>query len=160
MDKNGHLDPVTGKTLTERRSGADRRGPTPFWAVFKSPHRRRKSRGRRKTDRGAYVDSYDSRSWSIAIAVLIMSCFDALTTGFHMARGSARELNPWMDIVISQGGLPAFFGVKAVMTVFPMAIIFIHKEWSLGRFAARVCLWSYALLTLYHLYLLLIAPLL
>jgi len=70
-----------------------------------------------------------------------------------MLRGSAREMNPVMNAVISYAGLPAFFGVKAVMTFFPMAILLIHKEWTLGRFAARLCLWFYILISIYHIYL-------
>jgi hypothetical protein len=153
MEKKFYHNPATGKILPERRSGVTRRAPSAISSIFSSRHRRRKSKGRRKTDRGAYVDIYDSRSWCIAIAVLILSCLDALLTGMHMIRGSAREMNPVMDAVINHGGLPAFFGVKAAMTVFPIAIIFIHKEWALGRFAARLCLWAYVLLTLYHMYL-------
>ncbi len=144
---------MTGKILPERRSGVDRRAPSGFSSVFVSRFRRRASKGRRKTDRGSYVDVYDPRSWSIAITVLILSCLDALMTGIHMTQGSAIELNPVMNAVIVYGGLPAFFGAKAIMTVFPMAVILVHKEWSLGRFAARLCLWSYVLIFLYHLYL-------
>ncbi len=68
-------------------------------------------------------------------------------------RGSARELNPILNAVLNHGGLPAFFGAKAAMTIFPVAIVLIHKEWALGRYAARLCLWSYILLSCYHMYL-------
>ncbi len=82
-----------------------------------------------------------------------MSGLDAFLTGLHLTRGSARELNPVMGSVISHGGLTSFFAVKAAMTIFPIAIILIHKEWALGRFAARLCLWAYVFLCLYHAYL-------
>ena len=39
------------------------------------------------------------------------------------------------------------------MTILPVAIIMLHKEWALGRYAARLCLWSYIILSLYHMYL-------
>ena len=99
------------------------------------------------------MDIYDSRTWGIAIAVMLLSMLDALLTGLHLTGGSARELNPILDAVIDRGGLAGFFGVKAALTVIPMAVIILHKEWKLGRYAARVCLWSYILLSLYHLYL-------
>ena len=70
-----------------------------------------------------------------------------------MTLGTARELNPFMNVFIQHGGLPAFYGVKAAMTVIPLAVIFVHKEWTLGRYAARLCLWAYALLCCYHFYL-------
>jgi len=141
---------MTGKALPERRAGFDRRAPTKLSAVVTSPFRRRKSKGRRKTDRGAYVDIYDSRTWFIALAVLVLSGIDAVMTGFHMREGTARELNPLMNAFIQHGGLPAFYGAKAAMTVVPLAVIFVHKEWTLGRFAARLCLISYLLLCFYH----------
>jgi len=153
MANTYYRDPATGETLPERRSGVDRRGPSEITSIFSAPFRRRRSKGRRKTDSGAYVDIYDSRSWSIAVTVLILSCLDAVLTGLHVAGGSARELNPVMNAVLNQGGWTAFFGVKVVMTIFPMAVILVHKEWALGRFAARLCLWSYVLIFFYHTYL-------
>ncbi len=70
-----------------------------------------------------------------------------------MIRGSAKELNPLLNAVLAHGGLPAFFTVKAALTILPMAVILIHKEWTLGRYAARLCLITYLLLSFYHLYL-------
>jgi hypothetical protein len=153
MGNNVCRNPLTKDAPSERRSGVDRRNPSGFFSIFTAPFRRRESKGRRKTDRGAYVDIYDRRSWAIAIAVLIMSAFDALLTGIHIVRGSASEANPIMSAVIDHAGLPVFFGVKAAMTFFPVAIILIHKEWALGKVAARVCLWVYIFLSLYHIYL-------
>ena len=146
-------NPSAGNILAEKRSEPDRRVFTSFFEVLTSKQRRRRSKGRRRTDRGAYVDIYDSRTWCIAIAVLLLSFLDALLTALHMTRGSARELNPILNAILEQGGLPAFFSAKAAMTIIPMAIIMVHKEWTLGRFAARLCLWAYILLTFYHLYL-------
>ncbi len=144
---------MNGKPLPERRSGSDRRNPSTFFGIFSSRQRRRKTRGRRKTDRGAYVDIYGSRTWGIVIAILGLSLMDALLTGFHMIKGTARELNPILDAVIDSGGLPAFYCVKAAMTILPVAIIMIHKEWTIGKYAARLCLWAYVLLACYHMYL-------
>ena len=115
--------------------------------------RRRRTRGRRKTDQGAYVDIYDARSWSVAVAVLVLSLIDAVLTGLYVIQGSAREWNPVLKAVLNHGGLIVFFGAKAAMTIFPMAVILVHKEWTLGRYAARLCLWAYILIFLYHFYL-------
>ena len=79
---------------------------------------------------------------------------DALLTGLHMIRGSARELNPLLNAVLDWGGLPAFYSAKAAMTILPISVILIHKEWSLARYAARLVLWAYVLLSFYHLFLL------
>jgi hypothetical protein len=152
MEKT-YRDPLTGKLLPDRRSGTDRRYPKSLFAFLTSRQRRRKRRGRRATDRGAYVDIYDARTWSIVIAILILSLLDALLTSLHMIGGSARELNPILNAVLVYGGLPAFFAVKAALTILPVAVIMIHKEWTLGKYAAHLCLWAYILLSFYHLYL-------
>jgi hypothetical protein len=153
MENRTYRDSSTGKICIDRRSRVSRRIPSSFWSLFSKRPKRRKSRGRRKTDQGAYVDIYDSRSLSIAIAVLVLSLMDALLTRMHLVRGSARELNPILDAILGYGGLPAFFAAKAAMTIFPIAIILIHKEWTLGRYAARLCLFAYLLLSCYHIYL-------
>jgi hypothetical protein len=151
MNERFYLDPSTGKLLIDKRSGIDRRDPK-LRFLFGHP-RRRKRAGRRKTDRGGYVDIYDVRTWSVVAAVLILSFMDAVLTGLHFVMGSANELNPILHLAIRYGGIPALFGVKAAMTVLPLAVIMIHKEWTLGRYAARLCLWSYILVSIYHLYL-------
>lgn len=87
------------------------------------------------------------------IAILILSLLDALLTGLHMVGGSAKELNPILNFVLVYGGLPAFFVVKALLTILPVAIIMVHKEWTMGKYAAHLCLWAYILLSFYHLYL-------
>jgi len=155
MVNKTYRDPITGGLHPERRSGIDRREPSSFFDFLSSQKRRRKSRGRRKTDGGAYVDLYGSRTWGIVIAILCLSLMDAVLTVFHMRMGTARELNPILEAVIVSGGLPAFFCIKAAMTIFPVAIIMIHKEWTVGKYAARLCLWAYILLACYHMYLIL-----
>ena len=102
----------------------------------------------------AYVDIYDPRTWCIVVAILLLSFMDALLTGLHVIRGSAEELNPILKAVLDCGGLPAFFSAKAAMTILPISVILIHKEWTLARYAARLVLWAYVLLSFYHLFLL------
>ncbi len=141
--------------MIERRSGVDRRRPAVFPPIF-SPHRRRRSKGRRKDDRAAYVDIYDAGSWGIALSILVLSLLDAFLTGIQMLAGRVREANPVMNAALNAGGLYTFFTVKAAMTAFPVAIILLHKEWKIARFAARACLCSYVLIALYHIYLMFI----
>ncbi len=148
-----YRDSSTEKILVDRRTGIDRREPVSFFAFWSSRQRRRRSRGRRATDKGAYVDIYDARTLGIVTAVLLLSLMDAVLTGLHMIRGTAEELNPILNAVLAHGGLPAFFSVKAALTILPLAVILIHKEWTLGRYAARLCLLTYLMLSFYHLYL-------
>jgi hypothetical protein len=79
---------------------------------------------------------------------------DAILTGLHVIRGSAREINPLLKAILDWGGLPAFYSAKAAMTILPMSVILVHKEWTLARYAAHMVLWAYVLLSLYHMFLL------
>jgi hypothetical protein len=153
MENKSYRDPTTGQVCLERRSNDNRRASVSIRDFFSKKPRRRKSRGRRKTDKGAYVDIYDSKSIGIAISVLALSLLDAVFTRMHLVRGTAREWNPLLNAIINHGGLTAFFIAKIAMTAFPMAVILVHKEWDMGRYAARVCLLAYILITCYHLYL-------
>ena len=74
-------------------------------------------------------------------------------TGVQIVAGKVKEANPLMDATIAHGGLYTFFSVKALMTALPLAIIILHKEWILARYAARLCLLSYVLISCYHIYL-------
>jgi hypothetical protein len=137
----------------ERRSLNDRRRPPGFPPLFRRL-RRRRSAGRRTTDGPGYVDIYDRGSWIVAMAVLGMSFLDAAFTTLQLQHRNMREANPLMAMVLSSGGVHAFICVKCALTALPLAIIILHKEWALARFAARLVLLAYALTTAYHLYLL------
>lgn len=137
---------------SERRSGPDRREPSSFPPNFSS-QRRRHSKGRRKTDRGGYVDVYDRGSWSLALTVMGLSILDAVLTVLQIHKGIVREANPIMNTVLAWGGIYAFFSLKAALTAFALAIIMLHKEWTLARYMARLCLGCYVLILFYHMYL-------
>lgn len=145
-------DKLNASPFPEKRSRPDRRRKVTFPPIF-SGYRRRRSKGRRQTDEGAYVDLYDFRSLGIAISVLILSLVDAVLTGMQLLVGKVQEANPIMNAVIRLGGLYSFLSLKAAMTALPLAIILLHKEWALARHAARLCFWSYILVALYHAYL-------
>ncbi len=94
----------------------------------------------------------------MAISILLLSSLDAVLTGLQIRSGFFREANPLMNAVLIHGGAYSFVSIKLAMTAMPLAIIILHKEWAIARFAARVCLWAYILLSLYHLYLILLLP--
>jgi len=155
MKNNLYRDPNTDQITVDRRSGQDRRDRVSIFPLSYFGPLRRKKGGRRETDTG-YVDVYDLRTWFMAVSVILLSLMDALLTQQHLIQGSARELNPIMDAAIEIGGMPAFFGVKGFLTIVAVSIIMLHKEWRMGKIAARICLWAYILLSLYHLYLVII----
>lgn len=131
----------------------DRRRPPGFPPLF-SGWRRRRRPGRRTTDPPGYVDIYDRGSWLVAMAILGMSFLDAAFTTLQLHHQNVREANPLMAMVLSSGGVHTFICVKSALTALPLAIIILHKEWALARFAARLVLLAYVLTTAYHLYLL------
>ena len=138
----------------ERRSGDDRRRK-PGWPRLFQTRRRRVSSGRRATDFAGYVDRYDRRTWLVAMSVLLLSVFDAVLTALQISAGAVEEANPLMSYAWHAGGPWIFFGVKAAVTAFAMALIVLHKEWRIGRLAARACLWAYIVVCTYHLVLIL-----
>jgi hypothetical protein len=73
-----------------------------------------------------------------------------MLTVYQIRKGVAREANPIMSMAIAWGGVYAFFSLKAALTAFPLAIIILHKEWTLARHMARLCLCFYVLILLYH----------
>ena len=115
--------------------------------------RRRKSTGRRREDKVGYVDVYGPRAWAFVCAVLFLSALDAVLTGKEISSGMVREANPLMNAAILWGGLYTFYGMKAALTALPLAVLVLHKEWPIAKFTARVCLWCYIVIALYHFYL-------
>jgi hypothetical protein len=89
----------------------------------------------------------------VALAVMCLSFVDAVMTVLQIERGVVREANPVMNVVLAWGGAYAFFSLKAAMTAFALAIIILHKEWTLARYMARICLCCYILIILYHMFL-------
>jgi len=138
--------------VTERRRSGDRRKPPVFPPQFSS-FRRRRSKGRRKSDAAGYVDIYTGWNWGLALAVMGLSLLDAILTVIQIQRGNVREANPLMSLALQYGGVYVFFSLKAAMTAFPLAIIILHKEWPLARYMAMLCLSFYVVILLYHLYL-------
>lgn len=141
----------------ERRTGKDRRERPKTPRLFTSSGRRRKW-GRRITDPGGYVDQYDSRTWAVAFSVLILSSLDAHLTMLQIYAGRVEEWNPLMRYLIHSGGPYTFFALKITITSLAMAVIVLHKDFRIGRIAARFSLWSYILVHIYHLCLVLFWP--
>ena len=135
----------------------DRRTRHVFPPLF-STYRRRRSSGRRRTDAPGYVDVYDLGTWGVAISIVLLSMIDAFMTTFQVKRGLAREANPLMNMVLVRCGYYSFVSLKLGLTAMPLAILVLHREWMVARYAARACLWAYILLTCYHLYVVLSLP--
>ncbi len=130
----------------------------PIFPPLVSTYRRRRSSGRRRTDPPGYIDVYGLRTWGVATTIILLSMIDAFLTAFQVKRGFVREANPLMNMVLVRCGDYSFVSLKLALTAVPLAILVLHREWRVARYAARVCLWAYILLTCYHLYLVLSLP--
>jgi hypothetical protein len=144
-------------SITERRSRKDRRQLPKFPPLY-TPYSRRKKSGRRKTDDGGYVDVYDFRTWDLALSVMILSILDGILTSLEISVKGAEEMNPLMKHLLQAGGSFFFLALKLTLTSLALAVIVLHKEFRIGRNAARFCLWSYIIIAIYHLYLILWWP--
>jgi hypothetical protein len=114
--------------------------------------------GRRKSDPGGYIDQYDFRTWAVAFSVLILSCLDAILTCLLITSGRVVELNPLMKRLIQSGGPYIFLSLKLTITSFALAVVIAHRGFKIGRIAARFCLWSYIVVSAYHIWLVLLWP--
>ncbi len=141
----------------ERRSGEDRRRRPKLSPLFTSPGRRKKW-GRRNSDPAGYVDLYDWRTWAVAISVLILSSLDAILTSLQVSAGRVKEINPLMAHVLSSGGPHLLIALKVTITSLALAVIVLHKDFRIGRLAARFSLWSYIFVAVYHLCLVFLWP--
>jgi len=144
-------------SLIERRFGEDRRRRPKLLPLFTMFGRRRKW-GRRGSDPAGYVDLYDWRTWAVAISVLILCCLDAILTSLQISAGRVEEINPLMAHVLRSGGPHLFFALKVAFTSLALAVIVLHKDFRIGRLAARFSLWSYILVAVYHLCLVFLWP--
>ena len=136
----------------ERRSGLDRRRRA-LGALLLPGKRRRRIPKRRESDHIGYVDHYDLRTWLVTVAILILSLLDGILTGLQLHQGLTSEANPLMRAILDHGGIYPFLGIKAALTALPLSVIILHKNWALGRSAARLCLWSYIFVAIYHIFL-------
>lgn len=107
---------------------------------------------RRGADRKThlYVDRYDHGLLIPLLLIIVLSVFDAWFTVFYVERG-AREINPFMDILIGYGNI-YFFTVKYVATGLGLIILCIYKNLFISRIGILFILFLYFLVFTHHIY--------
>ena len=125
-----------------------------IYGVFRP--RRRESR-REGDDQRFLVDWHDSGIFYVALAILVMSCMDALFTLKLLAMGG-EELNPAMKVLIEADTLTFLlvkFGLTASGVFFLIAAERIHLFGfiQVRRILEGICV-MYACLMIYEIYLL------
>lgn len=137
--------------MEEQRAGRDRRKrPTPPFSRFTVMGRRERP-GRRAEDRPGYVDLYHPVLLVVLCAILLFSMADAYFTLDALSKGAC-EVNPFMAHVLHLGPT-SFIVVKLAVTGAGIVILCLHKNFPRVKAILGLVLGAYAILTVYHLYL-------
>ncbi len=127
----GRRGPAPG-LLHERRHSSDRRRHS-VWSFLYGGLRPRRRSGRRVGDEHRiFLDWHEPRVLYLALAILLMSCADALFTLNLLAVGG-EELNAFMRALLSQG-VRWFLWAKIGLTAFGIIVLVIAaRRLVLGR---------------------------
>jgi hypothetical protein len=143
----------------ERRNGKDRRKLS-VWSVLYGGFRPRRRRGRRHEDHEqSWLDWHEPSVLYLSMAIVLLSCVDALLTLNLLAVGG-EELNVFMDDMIGQGA-DRFLLVKIGLTSVSVILLGVAaRRRFLGLFRVsrilEVTCAGYAVLICYEIYLLLL----
>jgi len=107
----------------ERRQGGDRRNHSLHSFAYGSLRPRRRVGRREGDDRRIFLDWHEPRVLYLALAILLMSCLDALLT-LNILHAGGRELNGLMDWLI-RSDVFWFLGVKIGLTGMAISLLAI-----------------------------------
>ena len=146
-----------------REVAIDRRRNT--WRTFVGSlvHRRRVVRRREgDSDDPHYVDVHEPYLFYVAVAALMLCVADAFFTTLLINFYGSQELNPVMDYFIKTD-IQYFFIVKFGLTSAGIIFLVVHKNFKIfnrisGYQILHGCLFGYALLVSYELFMLLVIP--
>lgn len=115
----------------ERRETQDRRRHNWRTLTYCGIHARGRRRDARRSGQNYYLDWYDPKLVFTGIAVLLMSCLDALFTLTLLSKG-ANEANYFMARLLETGdGL--FVAVKLAVTAFAILFLMMHSHFHVLR---------------------------
>ena len=148
---------VTSTAIAERRALNDRRlhsWRTLTYCGFEGRGRRRHAR---RNDYSCYLDWYDPKLVLTGLAVLVMSCLDALFTLTLLDRG-AYEANYFMARLMESSN-ELFVAVKLAFTAFGIILLLMHAHFQIwrtisGKGLLQIVVTMYGLLLGYELILL------
>ncbi len=152
----GNKGPAPG-VLTDRRSGRDRRRENSIHAFVYGNFRPRRRSSRRADDSHRFIfDWHEPRLLYVALAIVLLSCTDALFT-LNLLHIGAVEVNLFMDNMITVG-VERFLWVKISTTVVSVtALVFTAQRHFMGwfrviRLLELICV-GYVVLIVYEIYL-------
>lgn len=134
----------------DRRKSDRRRRPTTLLSTLRPGGRRRGfRRGEERCNQ--YVDHLPPRLTFVVVSIFVMSATDATCTLLHLAGGGS-EINPVMDWMLIHGMI-VFLVAKALMTIFGVTYLAVHQNFRLAVPALYALAGGYAVLTLFHAFL-------
>jgi len=129
--------------------GSDRRlRPTPRFSRYTLLGGRRRAGRRDGEHKNSFVDQYSSRMWLLLVWVALMNAGDSFFTLLHLQDGGI-ELNPVAGLMLQSGRL-GFVALKSFLITLPLAVLCLHKNFSLARMGLWVAAGTYSLLLAYH----------
>lgn len=143
--------------IAERREKHDRRRHSWHTVTYCGFHARGRRRHARRSEHNYYLDWYDPKLVFTGIAILLMSCLDALFTLTLISKG-ATEANYFMARLLeTSDGL--FVAVKLAVTAFGVVFLMMHSHFQVlritsGKRLLQFAVHGYSLLICYELILL------
>ena len=121
----------TATAITERREQYDRRRHSWSTVTYCGINGRGRRRDARRSGHNYYLDWYEPKLVFTGIAILLMSCLDALFTLTLLSKG-ASEANYFMArLMETSDGL--FVAVKLAVTAFGIVFLLMHSHFHLLR---------------------------
>jgi hypothetical protein len=159
MSHQEHKPAIDGAAtaIAERREKHDRRRHSWRTVTYCGLYGRGRRRQPRRSGHNYYLDWYDPKLVFTGIAVLLMSCLDALFTLTLLSKG-AHEANYFMARLLeTSDGL--FVAVKLAVTAFGIVFLLMHAHFQVlritsGKRLLQLTVLVYGLLISYELILL------
>ena len=152
-----HAPTITGDAADERRTDNDRRRHSWRTITYCGLNGRGRRRLARRDEHSYYLDWYEPGLVYTGLAILLLSCLDALLTLTLLSRG-AYETNYFMAQLLESGSA-VFVAAKVAITATGILFLLMHSHFRLlsvtsGKRMLQFLLSMYGLLIAYELFLL------
>ena len=139
---------TAGDPAPAYRGGDRRDAPTPRFSRYTLFGGRRRTGRRDGETENSFVDQYSARMWALMIWVALMNAGDSFFTLLHLQDGGI-ELNPVAGLMLETGRI-GFVALKSFLITLPLAVLCLHKNFSLARLGLWVAAGTYSVLLAYH----------
>ena len=128
--------------IAERREKHDRRRHSWHTVTYCGFHARGRRRHARRSEHNYYLDWYEPKLVFTGIAVLLMSCLDALFTLTLISKGATEANYVMARLLETSDGL--FVAVKLAVTAFGVLFLMMHSHFQVLRITSGKRLLQFA----------------